>query len=86
MKTKLSKDDKALLRAKGLEFSLTFNSKKDAKRVFKRLKHELLDDRQSESDDIRKEAMDAKVVLKGKKVTLKGGQWLAMGFALDTII
>lgn len=85
MKEKLGKDEKALLGAKELNFGLTFSSKKDAKRVYNRIKREMLEARQSENKSDRKLVKDCKVLLKGKKVIFKGGRTHAVEFVEDLI-
>lgn len=77
---KLNEDEKTLLRSTGMKFSMTFDSKKDAKMVYERIKLEMLEGMNSKDKDERKMAKHCKVVLKGKKVIMKGGDAFAEGF------
>lgn len=74
------KDEKALRGANKLAFCLTFDTKKQAKIVYRHLERERLESTTDEDRSNRKIAKDSKVVRKGKKVWVIGGYWLAQSF------
>lgn len=82
----IDKDERAIMTATKMSFSLTLGSKKDAKRVYKRLEKERLESTKSEDAGDRKAAKDSKVILKGKKVIVKGGRWMTADFIMDFLI
>ena len=82
----IGKDERAVMTATKMSFSLTLGSKKDAKRVYKRLEKERLKSTKSEDKSERRMAKDSKVMLKGKRVIFKGGRWLTADFINDFIL
>lgn len=82
----IDKDERAIMTATKMSFSLTLGSKKDAKRVYKQLEKERLESTKSEDASNRKAAKDSKVILKGKKVIVKGGRWMAADFIMDFVL
>lgn len=82
----IDKDERAIMTATKMSFSLTLGSKKDAKRVYKRLEKERLESTKSEDSGERKMAKDSKVILKGKKVIVKGGRWMSADFIMEFVI
>lgn len=74
------KDGKALRGANKVAFCITFDTKKQAKIVYKCLERARLESTTDEDRSNRKIAKDSKVVRKGKKVWVKGGYWLAQSF------
>lgn len=72
--------EKALRGANKLAFCIAFDTKKQAKIVYRNLERERLESTTDDDRSIRKIAKDSKVVRKGKKVWIKGGYWLAQSF------